>query len=384
MKIAFLVPDNRDEYRQFDRPEPAFGPAPTALLEGFKELEGCEVHVLVCSHEATKAPAKLAQNIYFHQVVVPTIGWMRSLYYGCSWAIRQKLREIKPDVVHGQGTERYCAVGAQRSGYPNLITIHGNMRRIARLLHARPLSFHWLTARLEGIAVARTDGVLCITTYTQRSVEALAKRTWVVPNAVDSGSFKVVRQPAAVPEVLCLANITTYKNQIGLLRALEPLAGRLPFKLRFLGGTTPGDPYAEEFERLVQSRPWCEYAGKGGKAEVEAALARAHLLMLPTFEDNCPMVVLEAMAARVPVVAANIGGIPDLVRDGVNGLLCDPASAESMRVAVERMLRQPQEAEEFAVNARSDAERRFAPKAVALRHLEIYGDLMAQTSRKRG
>ena len=90
------------------------------------------------------------------------------------------------------------------------------------------------------------------------------------------------------------------------------------------------------------------------------------------------MVVLEAMAARVPVVAANIGGIPDLIRNGENGLLCDPASAESMRTAVERMLCQPREAAAFADKARQDAESQFAPKVVARRHLEVYRDLVTQ------
>ena len=378
MKIAFLVPDNRDEFGQYEIQTPFFGPAPSALLEGFIDLPECEIHIVICCKRPMTAPRQLASNIYYHQLVVPKTGWMRSLYYGCSGAIQRKLRTLQPDIVHGQGTERYCAISAFRSGFPNLITIHGNMRRIAQIQRARPLSFAWLTARLERFVIPRTDGVLCITTYTQKAVEALAQRTWVVPNAVDSGSFAVLRRPAPIAEILCLANITSYKNQIGLLEALEPLAATLPFQLRFLGRTTVGDPYGLEFERLVKTKPWCHYAGNASKAEVEAALATAHLLILPTLEDNCPMVVLEAMAARLPVVASQIGGIPDLIQDNINGLLCDPKSAESMRKSVERLLRNPQEALRLAQRARLDAENRFAPRSVAQRHLEVYQDLITQ------
>ncbi len=378
MKIAFLVPDNRDEFGQYDIPEPFFGPAPSALLEGFVNLPGCELHIVVCCKRAMTAPSQLAPNIFYHQLVVPKMGWMRSLYDGCSRAIRSKLRTLQPDVVHGQGTERYCAISALRSGFPNLITIHGNMRRIAKIQGASPLSFAWLTARLERFVIPRTDGVLCITSYTQKSVEALARRTWVVPNAVDSGSFAVVRRPSEQAEILCLANITSYKNQIALLRALEPLTQTFSFQLRFLGRTTVGDPYGREFEELVKTKPWCFYAGNASKAEVEAALATAHILILPTLEDNCPMVVLEAMAARLPVVASKIGGIPDLIQDNINGLLCDPESAESMRDSVARLLSNPQQAAQLALRARCDAEQRFAPRSVAQRHLEVYQELLNQ------
>ena len=48
----------------------------------------------------------------------PKIGWLRTLYQGCVRATRRKLREIQPDIVHGQGTERDCAIGAVLSGFP--------------------------------------------------------------------------------------------------------------------------------------------------------------------------------------------------------------------------------------------------------------------------
>ena len=54
MKIAFLIPDNRDEFGWYDRPEPVFGPAPDVLLRGFSELvqeTGCEIHVVSCSRK---------------------------------------------------------------------------------------------------------------------------------------------------------------------------------------------------------------------------------------------------------------------------------------------------------------------------------------------
>ena len=105
---------------------------------------------------------------------------MRTLYQGCVRAVRRELAILRPDIVHGQGTERDCSLSAVFSGYPNVLTIHGNMRRVALVTQARPFSFYWLAAQLEAFAVKRTRGVICISNYTRELVKAEARQTWVV------------------------------------------------------------------------------------------------------------------------------------------------------------------------------------------------------------
>ena len=105
-------------------------------------------------------------------------------------------------------------------------------------------------------------------------------------------------------------------------------------------------------------------------------LRESTLLALPSLEDNCPMTVLEAAAAGVPVVAANVGGVPDLIADGKTGLLCDPLDAASMGGAVEKILAQPELARTLAAEANRAAQERFHPSVVARRHLEIYHEVI--------
>jgi hypothetical protein len=106
MKIVQLITDNREPNRAYDQETPWFGTAPEALLQGFATMPELEVHVVSCAKHAMKSPAKLADNIYFHSLVVPHIGWLRTGYQGCIRAVRGKLREIQPAIVHGQGSER--------------------------------------------------------------------------------------------------------------------------------------------------------------------------------------------------------------------------------------------------------------------------------------
>lgn len=379
MRIAILTTDNREHYKDYGNLIPSFGTAPEALLAGFGQLKDVEVHVVSCARAHMKSPDKLAPNIYFHHLMVPKIGWMPTLYHGCSRAVRRKLREIQPDIVHGQGTERDCAISAVRSGFPNVLTIHGNLRLITQMNGFKPFPFMWLAVKLEALAIRRSLGIVCITRYTKDAVADLAQQTWVVPNAVDSSFFQVNAQPdpGQVPRVLCVGLICVRKNQNAFVRALDSLAERRKFEVLFLGLTKAGSAYDEEFLSLVRERPWCIYGGMADREKLKQHFSRATGLALPSLEDNCPMVVLEAMASGVPVMAAKVGGVPDLIEEGKTGFFCDPKDSRSIAAAFEKLLNNTEATTgALARRAKEEALTRFHPKSVASEHLRIYKEVL--------
>jgi|KBSSwiStaDraftv2_1062776.scaffolds.fasta_scaffold91470_2 glycosyltransferase involved in cell wall biosynthesis len=376
MKIAILTTDNREHYRDYSNPVPYFGTAPEALLQGFALIRDHEVHVVSCARGRMKSPERLAPNIFFHSLYVPKIGWMRTVYQGCIRAVRHKLKEIRPDIVHGQGTERDCAISAVFSGHPNVLTIHGNLRLIAQVTEAKRFSFLWLAARLEALTIPRSGGVVCITGYTQNAVSDLAKRTWIVPNAVDSKFFDVQHQLNGSRVVLCVGNVCHRKNQVPFIRALDEWAPKNKIKVIFLGHAPRDYPYVAEFFKLLETRPWCVYEGFADREKLKVYLQTASLLALPSLEDNCPMVVLEAMASGVPVMAAKVGGLPELIEEGLTGYFCDPLSSESMCQALANALSNPAATRKLAAQAKQRALERFHPRVIAQRHLEIYGEVL--------
>jgi glycosyltransferase involved in cell wall biosynthesis len=376
VKIAILCTDNREHHRNYDLVTPYFGTAPEALLQGFAALPGIEVHVVSCTQRPMQSPEKIADNIWFHSLHVPKIGWLRTGYQGCIRATKKFLRELRPDIVHGQGTERDNAISAVFSGFPNVITVHGNMRLIAVVNRAPPLSFEWLAARLEAFTIPRSQGVVCISRYTQNAVRDLARKTWVVPNAVDQNFFAITRTHRPEPVILCVGYVTPRKNQNAFIRALDPLAERITFKVVFLGIASPQNSYGADFFDLIKTRPWCEYAGFADRDALKKRLAAARFLAMPSLEENCPMVLLEAMAAGVPVVAAKVGGVPDLIEENVTGTFCEPTNAESMRNAVEWVLENAEGAASLAETAKFRARERYHPESIARRHLEIYKEIL--------
>jgi glycosyltransferase involved in cell wall biosynthesis len=310
---------------------------------------------------------------------VPKVGWMRTLFQGCIRATRKKIQEIRPDIVHGQGTEADCSLGAVFSGFPNVLTLHGNMRAVAHINGDGPFSYNWMAARLERFVLPRTNGVVCITNYTRRAVVRVTPQTWVIPNAVDITFFDLQAKPdLSVPPIgLCVGTICGYKNQNMLVRALDPLVSGTKFKIVFAGGITRGI-YGEEFHRLIRERPWCEHVGFLNREQLKTSFRSAAFLVLPTLEDNCPMVVLEAMAAGVPVVASNVGGVPDLIEHEVSGLLCNPERPETFRTTIARFLDDRELALRIAIKAKARAQRRFHPQIIAQQHLGIYQDILSE------
>jgi glycosyltransferase involved in cell wall biosynthesis len=380
MRLALLTTDNREYFRDFENPVPYFGTAPEALLQGFAVLPEIEVHVVCCAQRKLHAPEKLAPNIWFHSLHVPKIGWLRTGYQGCIRAARKCLQKVRPEIVHGQGTERDCAISAVFSGFPNVITVHGNMRLVAQVTASPPFSYNWFMGQLEKITLPRSDGIVCITRYTRQAVADLARRTWLIPNAVDGSFFEISRAEESPPTILCVGNICLRKNQNAFIHALDGLAGRRAFQVILLGSADMADPYNKEFFKLIEKRPWCRYEGFADRAKLKTYMARAALLALPSLEDNCPMVVLEAMAAGLPVAAARVGGVPDLVDEGTTGMLFDPFSASSIRDTVASFLDDPQRAAQLAVAARAQALQRFQPREIALQHLAVYKEVLSNRS----
>jgi glycosyltransferase involved in cell wall biosynthesis len=104
--------------------------------------------------------------------------------------------------------------------------------------------------------------------------------------------------------------------------------------------------------------------------ELASAFASADAFIFPSRTETLGLVLLEAMAAGCPVVAARSGGIPDIVTDGVNGYLFDPSDERGAIAATQRLLAQPEERETLRQNARQEAEK--WSWAAATRHLQSY------------
>jgi glycosyltransferase involved in cell wall biosynthesis len=104
------------------------------------------------------------------------------------------------------------------------------------------------------------------------------------------------------------------------------------------------------------------------------------MIVLPSIEENCPMAALEGMAAGIPVVAARSGGTPDLIEDGVSGLMFDPTDPASARTAVMRVFNDLAFARQLAAAGRRRALEYHLPQRIAEKHIDIYREALQSVS----
>jgi glycosyltransferase involved in cell wall biosynthesis len=380
MKIALLTTDNREDYNVYAQTSPWFGTAPEALLQGFARLPGLEIHVLSCTQQPVESPAKLAENVWFHSLHVPKIGWMRTFYQGCIRAVRKKLREIQPDIVHGQGTERDCAISAVLSGFPNVLTVHGNMNTIARLRRARWGSFHWLAARLENFTLPRTAGIICISEYAQTLVARHTVRTWIVPNAIRRDFFDLPRVAAAVTERPLLINVGTIsaiKRQQQLVTVLDSLRGQgLSFDTVFVGAADAPPEYTQKFAALLAAanrrHGGFEHIPHLDVASLCRLMDRAAALIHFSSEETFGLIFAEAIARGMYLFGSDVGAARTIAQGVADVQLFGVDDWVKMQAAVQDWLQSGQHKKPRPPSPPASFVQTFHPVSVALRHLEIY------------
>ena len=381
MKIAILVMDMRENYRSYAETTPRFPGGSASLFDGFAQLPEVELHLISCIQQPMQSPEKLADNIWYHGLLVPKIGWLRTGYQGCIRAVRRKLREIQPDIVQGDGTERECAISAVFSGFPNVVAMQGNMAELARLNQPRIGSYFWLTARLENFILPRTAGVFCNSSYTEKLVRPRARKTWLMPHPLRQTFLEPAPDPSPRPCVLLnVGAISPRKRQLELLDVAEALHQQgLKFEFRFIGFTHPSAAADNEvFRRRIkpmEEAGYARYGGAPGENELikwyDGASAMVHF---PT-EDAAPMVVLEGLGRELKFFGARVGGIVDTAGDMPGAELFAPDDWPGLTAAIARWIAQ---GHPRPIGNNALIRERYHPIALAKRHVDIYREVIAK------
>ncbi|MFZ4780040.1 MAG: glycosyltransferase family 4 protein, partial [Terrimicrobiaceae bacterium] len=309
---------HRDEAKR----SPLLHTAVHNLLDGLKDRTDIEVEVVYGRMHPKPGEDRWEGCLHYvpvHCKPLPIPG-MGGAFLARTLALLRHIKKAKPDIVHGQGTERESGLVAALCGRPSVLTLHGNFRAIAKTIHAKPLSYFGIAAMIERFCLPRVSGVHCLSSHTKASVGTLAQHTWIIPNAVNQHFFEVVRAPASEPYIICVAGITEWKNPMLLVEAGDTLQKCFPqTEIHFIGTCDPEHTYAKAFLDAVAQRRWCYYHGQCSPDALILHMARATCSVLPSRQENFGLALAEALAAGIPVLGSKTGGIPDVVQDGKTG-----------------------------------------------------------------
>ena len=266
------------------------------------------------------------------------------------------------------------SVAAVRAGLPLIISFRG-----ADLDYR---IFGHQLAHLQA-AVRVADACVCVNASAQKALRRLFDPrgpVLLVHNHVDPAAFDDDAPPPRVPRRgHLIGSVGEFRRIMGLdflLRAFDELAGRREMSLLLVGPTRVlEEAYYSAFIDNLEHSQHVHRPGGVPHARVLSYMKACDLLVFPSITDGCPNKVLEAMLAGRAVVASGVGGIPELIRDGVDGVLVPPRDHERLASAVEALLDDPLRRHSLGESARARALSEFTPAHERAAWLRCYREV---------
>jgi glycosyltransferase involved in cell wall biosynthesis len=293
-------------------------------------------------------------------------------------ATRLLLGESAYDVVHSTGYEgawlprARCHVAT--SHHPDLPAWvpPGWSHPLARFGFLR----RWQGAGLERRALKQADGAIFVSAFARDQARARGyptRASRVIPNGVDSRLFSpAAREPAGPPVILFAGRMDDQKGVDVLLKAFGLLATGPRLRLAGTGCRE------QEYRRAAAEAGLgaVEFLGGVERRHLPALLGEAHVYVLPSRYENLPLGILEAMACARPVVAARVGGVTEMIDEGVEGLLVPAGDAAALALALQRLVEDAGLRARMGEAGRSRVLARFTWEKVAAETEAFYEELM--------
>lgn len=291
-------------------------------------------------------------------------------------ALTSLLRELRPDVVHTHSSKAGVIgrVAARRANVPTVChTVHGWSFHAGqpRLVQA---TFRWVERRLA----SRTDALVVVSRADLqeglREHIGTKPQYWLIRSGIIVAPFGASSERGRTRDhrvVLFVGRLVDQKDPVLVVRSFGLLAARLPdVKLRIIGD---GPLRGEVLNEIARLGLHDQIELLGVQRDVRRLFADADVFVLASRWEGLPRTVLEAIAEGVPVVANDVGGVTEVVEDGLTGLLHD-RTPESIAEALHRMLIDPALAARLVVSARQRLEP-FAAEVMVEATASLYRQL---------
>lgn len=356
--------------------------ATAALLEGLRSYQDeFEFHIVSISSSIAADVREEWGGFLFHFLAIPRGLWLLPprLPFRVAKAYRE-LQRIGPDLIHCQDNMA-LALAAVLSGYPRVFTVHGVKRHEAQRRTGWEFWSASVDAFIERYVHRRFGAFICISNYAAR-VLGDGRLTSAIPNPVRSLFFQATREtvPQSNPRILFVGVLAPIKRPFDLLMAHTELRYRFPDLETIFCGEVEDANYAGVMCRTVVEREieGVRFLGRVSQERLVDLLSGATALVLPSVQENAPMVVAEAMAAGVPVVATRVGGIPDMIEHGETGLLYEAGSVRQLTNCLTQLLTEPAMRDRLGIQARQVARATYSPARVATATVAVYRQLLGQ------
>jgi N-acetyl-alpha-D-glucosaminyl L-malate synthase BshA len=237
-------------------------------------------------------------------------------------------------------------------------------------------------------AIQESDGVTCISNYLKEETVkhfGITKPIEVVPNFVNCDEYAPIKDEAARAEarrklaapdeaiLMHLSNFRPVKRVVDVVKVFALVARELPAQL-YLVGDGPERSAAEWLAHDLQIHEKVHFMGK--QERVNELLPLADLMVMPSELESFGLAALEAMACKVPSIATRVGGVTELIDDGVTGLLYPVGNVEDMAAGAVSLLKDRDRLEAMREAGRKTAQKRFCSSLVVPHYVKYYEQVL--------
>jgi glycogen synthase len=244
---------------------------------------------------------------------------------------------------------------------PMVVTLHCSVRHTVTGTTFRALFLRFVGGAVERAAVRRADAVVVLVPRTARLLERdgiSEDRIHVLPSGFEPSAFSQAG-PDALPDVPRprVGYVGRLAAEKGPDLLVEAFGRMVEVAHLVIVGDGPLRPVVLAAVQRCPARDRISLSGFVPHAEVPQVLASLDVLAMPSVYEEMGSVLVEAMASGVPVVASRVGGIPDVVADGVTGVLVPPRDVDAFAGALDRLVADPERRRQMCLNARERAVR---------------------------
>ncbi|MBS4096053.1 MAG: glycosyltransferase family 4 protein [Sulfuricella sp.] len=294
-------------------------------------------------------------------------------------------RRERPTLVHHVALKPvlYGSLAAKIAGIPGVINALAGMGYVftsskipARLL--RPfvtLAFRLLLGRGRIILQNPDDRAALLNS----GVAKAAQISLIRGSGVDTRHFAFSAEPDHQPPVIVLpARMLGDKGVGEFVAAAQALKARgIAARFLLIGERDPDNPAAIPVAQLEEWHASGIVEWLGRRNDMEQQLAQANIVCLPSYREGLPKALLEAAACGRAIVATDVPGCREIVRDEYNGLLVPARNAEALANALRRLIENPDQRREFGRRGREMVEQEFSVEKITAETLALYRELLA-------
>jgi len=301
--------------------------------------------------------------------------------------LRRLMLALRPQIVHTV-LPLPCVVGGIAAGLSRVPVLVTSRRSLGCYKEGR-----LLLRELENLVNLRADAVVANSEAVRANTLALERidkrRMSVIYNgvAIPAQGKKaewrdIAGGEATGPVVCCVANFFPYKGHLDLIAAARRVVDELPGTKFVLVGDGKIRSLIEE--AIEKNRLRADVLLLGRREDGAEIMRIADLVVLASHQEGFPNVLLEAMAAGKPVVATRVGGAPEIVRDGVTGLLAPPRAPGQLADAIIRVLKNRAGSMEMGRRGLELVKEKFSMEKMVESYMRLYDSLLQTKNEKPG